>query len=253
MSDLSIKFENVSKSYEHLNIIKNLNLEITKGEFVTVIGSSGSGKTTVLKMINGLLKPTSGAVFVNDEDVANVDLITLRRQIGYAIQGTGLFPHLNVKKNMAYVLNLQGIKQSEIDSRVIELADIVSLSPDLLNRYPMELSGGERQRVGIARALAAKPEILLMDEPFGAVDEITRQVLQDEIKKIHKELKVTVVFITHDISEALKLGTKIVVMDRGEIVQIGTPQELITAPKTEFVKALVGQYLARVELTVADA
>ncbi len=240
MSKPIIKFENVTKIYDEDAVIKNLNLEIQTGEFVTVIGSSGSGKTTVLKMINGLLEPSAGRIFVKGEDISTVDQIKLRRKMGYAIQGTGLFPHLNVKKNMAYVLNLLGVKQELIDDRIDTLSQTVSVASELLERFPQELSGGQRQRVGIARALAAEPEILLMDEPFGAVDEITRRSLQDELKQIHQKLQVTVVFITHDIKEALKLGTKVIVMDKGEIVQIGSPEEIVNHPKTEFVATLVG-------------
>ncbi len=241
MSCPIIKFENVSKYYGERSVIKDLNLEIKSGEFITVIGSSGSGKTTILKMINGLLEPTDGRVFVNGEDIAQVNQIELRRNIGYAIQGIGLFPHLNVKKNMAYVLNLIGVQHEAIEERVNDLSNIVSLDIDLLTRYPQELSGGQRQRVGIARALAANPEILLMDEPFGAVDEITRRSLQDELKKIYETLNVTIVFITHDIKEALKLGTKVIVMDKGKVVQVGTPDEILNNPKNEFVKELVGR------------
>ncbi len=240
MSKPIIKYENVTKIYDEDAVIKNLNLEIQTGEFVTVIGSSGSGKTTVLKMMNGLLEPSAGRIFVNGEDISTVDQIKLRRKMGYAIQGTGLFPHLNVKKNMAYVLNLLGVKQELIDDRIDTLSQTVSVASELLERFPQELSGGQRQRVGIARALAAEPEILLMDEPFGAVDEITRRSLQDELKQIHQKLQVTVVFITHDIKEALKLGTKVIVMDKGEIVQIGSPEEIVNHPKTEFVSTLVG-------------
>ena len=241
MSNSIIKFENVSKCYGDKAVVHDLNLEIKSGEFITVIGSSGSGKTTVLKMINGLLDPTDGRVFVKGEDISQVNQIELRRNIGYAIQGTGLFPHLNVKKNMSYVLNLLGVQKELIEQRVLDLSNVMSLDQELLLRYPHELSGGQRQRVGIARALAAQPDILLMDEPFGAVDEITRRSLQDELKKIHEKLDVTVVFITHDIKEALKLGTKVIVMDKGKVVQIGTPDEILNTPKTAFVKELISQ------------
>lgn len=240
MSQIAIKFEQVSKAYGEKTILENLNLEIAKGDFVTIIGSSGCGKTTILKLINGLLTPCSGTVFVNGEDISKVNQMMLRRKIGYAIQGVGLFPHLNVKKNIAYVLHLLQKDKHQIESSVNELLQVVSLPPEMLSRYPSELSGGQKQRVGIARALAAKPEILLMDEPFGAVDEITRRSLQDELLKIHAELGVTIVFITHDIKEALKLGTKVLVMDQGEIVQLGTPDEIVNAPKNSFVSQLIG-------------
>lgn len=238
--DVVIRFDSVCKSYGKNHILSGLDLVIKKGEFVTVIGSSGCGKTTVLKLINGLLAPCSGVVYVNGEDISKVDQIELRRNMGYAIQGVGLFPHLNVKKNMAYVLHLLNKDAKKIDEKVEKLTQIVSLENEMLDRYPSELSGGQKQRVGIARALAGNPDILLMDEPFGAVDEITRRSLQDEIQKIHQKLGVTIIFITHDIKEALKLGTQVLVMDKGEIIQQGTPDEITKKPKTEFVSQLIG-------------
>ncbi|MGL4335494.1 MAG: ATP-binding cassette domain-containing protein [Turicibacter sp.] len=238
--DVVIRFDSVFKSYGENQILSGLDLKILKGEFVTVIGSSGCGKTTVLKLINGLLAPCSGVVYVNGEDISKVNQIELRRNIGYAIQGVGLFPHLNVKKNMAYVLHLLNKDAKKIDEKVEKLTQIVSLEREMLSRYPSELSGGQKQRVGIARALAGNPDILLMDEPFGAVDEITRRALQDEILKIHQKLGVTIIFITHDIKEALKLGTQVLVMDKGEIIQQGTPDEITKKPKTKFVSELIG-------------
>lgn len=240
-NEIIIRFENVSKRYEQSLILDNFNLKINKGEFLTIIGSSGCGKTTALKLINGLLTPDSGKIYIDENDISTVDQIELRRNIGYVIQGIGLFPHMNVRKNISYVLNL--IKKEDKDNiakKVINLMKIVGLNENMLERYPSELSGGQRQRVGIARALAASPEILLMDEPFGAVDEITRKLLQEEIIRIHKELGVTIIFITHDIKEALKLGSRVLVMNKGEIVQIGIPSEIINNPKTSFVKELVG-------------
>ena len=208
-SEVIIKFKNISKSYENNLILDNFNLEINRGEFLTIIGSSGCGKTTVLKLINGLLTPEAGNIYVEGKDIGEVDQIKLRRKIGYAIQGIGLFPHMSIEKNISYVLNLISKKDKvKIDKKVRELIKLVGMNEDVLKRYPSELSGGQRQRIGIARALAAEPHILLMDEPFGAVDEITRKMLQEEIIKIHKELGVTIIFVTHDIREALKLGTK---------------------------------------------
>ncbi|GAA0777845.1 ABC transporter ATP-binding protein [Clostridium subterminale] len=236
-----ICFEGVSKAYGKNLILNNFNLKINKGEFLTIIGSSGCGKTTMLKLINGLLTPEGGKVHVNGEDISKVNQIGLRRRIGYVIQGVGLFPHMNIRKNIAYVPNL--IKKDdkiEVASKVEKLIKIVGLSEDMLERYPSELSGGQRQRVGLARALAASPEILLMDEPFGAVDEITRKLLQEEILRIYKELNVTIVFITHDIKEALKLGTRVLVMDKGKIIQIGSPAEIKENPRTDFVRKLIG-------------
>lgn len=239
--DIAIKFEDVCKSYDDNCILNEFNLEVSKGEFLTIIGSSGCGKTTVLKLTNGLLEPSAGNIFIQGEDISSLDQIKLRRNIGYVIQGVGLFPHMNIEKNIAYVPKLINNKnKSEIKDKVHELIKIVGITEDMLDRYPSELSGGQRQRVGIARSLAASPNILLMDEPFGAVDEITRKLLQEEILRIHKEFNMTIVFITHDIKEALKLGTRVIVMDKGEIVQSGTPKEIKENPKTQFVKELIG-------------
>jgi len=240
-SEAIIFFENVLKRYEENLILDNFNLEVNKGEFLTIIGSSGCGKTTVLKLINGLLAPDDGKVYIDGSDIATVDQIKLRRNIGYVIQGVGLFPHMNVRKNISYVPNLiKKDDKNKILKNVNNLIKVVGMTEEMLDRYPSELSGGQRQRVGIARALAASPEILLMDEPFGAVDEITRRSLQEEILRIHKELGVTIVFITHDIKEALKLGSRVLVMNKGEIIQSGKPSEIKENPKTDFVKELVG-------------
>lgn len=240
MSEPIIRFVDVTKAYDDEAILDQFSIDIGKGEFLTIIGSSGCGKTTLLKMINGLLIPDTGTVCVQGQDISKTDLIALRRNIGYAIQGVGLFPHMTVRKNIAYVpslLNKQNRQKTE--AAVARLVKIVGLDQSLLDRYPSELSGGQQQRVGIARSLAAAPEILLMDEPFGAVDEITRRMLQDEILRIHRELGVTIVFITHDIREALKLGTRVAVMDHGGLVQIDTPENIRNHPATDFVKELV--------------
>ncbi|MHC0041066.1 ATP-binding cassette domain-containing protein [Streptococcus periodonticum] len=234
-----IEYKNVSKSYGNQDIIKQLDLKIEDGAFLTIVGTSGSGKTTLLKMINGLVKPSQGEILINDQDVQDTDLIELRRNIGYSIQGNGLFPHLTVAENIAYVLNLQKKNQVEIEKVVDEKLAMLGLDTQLKNRYPAALSGGQAQRVGIARALAATPNILLMDEPFGAVDAITRYQLQRELKLLHEETGITVVFITHDITEALKLGTKILVLDKGEIQQYGTPEEIKQQPANEFVRKLL--------------
>lgn len=234
-----IEYKEISKSYGNQDIIKNLNLKIEDGTFLTVVGTSGSGKTTLLKMINGLVKPDQGQILINSQDVQDTDLIELRRNIGYSIQGNGLFPHLTVAENIAYVLNLQKKNQAEIEKIIDEKLAMLGLDTQLKNRYPAALSGGQAQRVGIARALAATPNILLMDEPFGAVDAITRYQLQRELKLLHEETGITVVFITHDIAEALKLGTKILVLDKGEIQQYGTPQEIKMQPANDFVRKLL--------------
>lgn len=236
-----IEFEGICKSYGNKEILKNLNLCIDKGEFLTIIGSSGCGKTTLLKLVNGLIMPDKGRVLVYGEDISKISKIELRRKIGYVIQEVGLFPHMNVRKNISYVLDLiNKDNKRSIQERTEYLIKSVGLSKEILNSYPGELSGGQRQRIGIARALAAKPNIVLMDEPFGAVDEITRKLLQEEILRIYNEFNVTIIFITHDIREALKLGTRVIVMDEGNIIQSGTPTEIRENPKTIFVKELIG-------------
>lgn len=242
--EVIISFKDVSKSYDKNLILHNFNLQVKKGDFLTIIGTSGSGKTTALKLINGLLKADTGDVCIEGKNITSVDIISLRRNIGYVIQGVGLFPHMSVRKNIAYVLNLSRKKdKSKIDTTVNKLIKIVGMDKEMLDRYPSELSGGQKQRIGIARALAASPKILLMDEPFGAVDEITRKSLQEEILRIHKELGVTIIFITHDIKEALKLGSKVLIMDKGEIIQFGTPDEIKSNPKNSFVKELISSEL----------
>ena len=235
----AIEYKNICMSYNGKKIIENFNLEIEKGEFVTIIGSSGCGKTTILKMVNKLIVPTSGNIIVCGECTNSRDIIELRRSIGYAIQGSVLFPHLTVEKNIAYVPNLINKNKNMTERAVKKWMKIVGLDESLRKNYPDQLSGGQQQRVGIARALAGEPEIVLMDEPFGAVDEITRATLQDEIIRIHKETGVTIMFVTHDINEALKLGTKVLVMNNGEIQQYGTPSEIRDNPANEFVKALL--------------
>lgn len=236
-----IEFEGICKSYGDKEILKNLNLCIDKGEFLTIIGSSGCGKTTLLKLVNGLIIPDKGRVLVYGEDISKISKTELRRRIGYVIQEVGLFPHMNVRKNISYVLDLiNKDNKRSIQERTEYLIKSVGLSKEILNSYPGELSGGQRQRIGIARALAAKPNIVLMDEPFGAVDEITRKLLQEEILRIYNEFNVTIIFITHDIREALKLGTRVIVMDEGNIIQSGTPTEIRENPKTIFVKDLIG-------------
>lgn len=224
-----IEVENVKKVYGDKLILKNINLKVDKGEFVTIIGSSGCGKTTFLKLINGLVNPDFGQVYINNYDISKIDKIALRRKIGYVIQEIGLFPHMNVRKNISYIPNLiKKDSKEKVENKVRELIKVVGLKEDMLDRYPNELSGGQRQRVGIARALASDAKILLMDEPFGAIDEITRRLLQDEILRIYKEFNMTILFITHDIKEALKLGTRVIVMDKGEIIQNDTSLSILS-------------------------
>ncbi len=236
----AIEFINVKKAYDDNVILDGFNLSVPHGEFVTIIGSSGCGKTTVLKMINGLIPPTAGDILVHGESIQRRNMIQLRRNIGYAIQGSVLFPHMTVEQNISYVPNLLNKKNKEKTQQAVKKwMQIVGLEESLKNRYPGELSGGQQQRVGIARALAASPDILLMDEPFGAVDEITRGQLQTELKQIYEKTQITILFVTHDITEALKLGTKVLVMDNGVIQQYGTPRQLLHTPATPFVKQLV--------------
>ncbi|MBA4700559.1 MAG: ABC transporter ATP-binding protein [Ruminococcus sp.] len=238
----AIEFKDIKKVYGDTTVVNRFSLTIAKGEFITMIGSSGCGKTTILKMINGLVIPDEGTVLVDGKDIRNEDLITLRRNIGYAIQGSVLFPHMTVEENISYVPNLLNKKDKQKTKKAVQKwMDIVGLDKDMLNRYPSELSGGQQQRVGIARALAASPDILLMDEPFGAVDEITRVQLQEEIQRIYKQTNITVVFVTHDIAEAVKLGTKMIVMDQGTIHQYDEPANILENPLTPFVSMLVAQ------------
>ena len=234
-----IEYIDVCKKYGERVILSHFDLTVDCGTFLTIIGTSGSGKTTILKMINGLVKPDCGKILINGKDIQNEDLIQLRRNIGYSIQGNILFPHLTVFENIAYVLRLQERPEEEIKKIVAEKLDLIKLSQEIQNRYPNELSGGQQQRVGIARALASSPDILLMDEPFGAVDAITRHELQRELKELHRKTGLTVVFITHDITEALKLGTRVLVMDSGAVQQFGTPDEIKNHPANDFVKTLV--------------
>ena len=224
---------------EEHTVLKDFSMDIQDGEFISVIGGSGSGKTTVLKLINGLLIPDQGEIYVQDKAIRKVDQNELRRNIGYVIQSIGLFPHMTIEENIGYVLSLTKQDSALIQERVKEMMDIMKLEKQLLTRYPDELSGGQKQRVGIARALASHPKILLMDEPFGAVDEITRHSLQDEILRIYHELHITIFFITHDIREALRLGTRVMIMKDGNIEQFDTPDIVNKQPQTEFVRQLL--------------
>ncbi|MEA4965868.1 MAG: ABC transporter ATP-binding protein [Oscillospiraceae bacterium] len=235
----AIEFSHVSKSYEKTQVLRDISLTIRHGEFITIIGVSGCGKTTMLKMINALIAPDEGQIFVRGKDIAGTDQIALRRSIGYVIQSVGLFPHMTVRKNIEYVPHLY--QKPPAGTRSIEeLMEIVHLERELLGRYPCELSGGQKQRVGIARALAVSPGVMLMDEPFGSVDEITRKKLQESILEIHRQLHITIVFVTHDIGEALLLADRVLVLDRQSIAQFGTPDELTNRPATEFVRTLLG-------------
>lgn len=235
-----IEFQHIRKSYGTQVVLNDFQLSIEKGAFVTMIGSSGCGKTTALKLINGLLIPDEGTIRIDGTDIQTMDQNVLRRNIGYAIQGSVLFPHMSVEQNIAYVPSLLNRRDRQrTRDAVDQWMKIVHLPQELKDRYPWELSGGQQQRVGIARALAASPDILLMDEPFGAVDSITRTQLQKEIKAIHEDSGITIVFVTHDINEALYLGTRVLVMDQGAIQQYDTPDQIRSRPATDFVRQLI--------------
>ncbi|MDN5347751.1 MAG: osmoprotectant transport system ATP-binding protein [Clostridia bacterium] len=238
-----VKFENVSKVYSPgTYAVRSLNLEIAKGELVVLVGPSGCGKTTTLKMVNRLIEPTMGRIFINGQDIRYVNPAKLRRQIGYVIQQIGLFPHMTIAQNVGLVLRLLNVPKKERDKRVDALLEMVGFDPKIYrNRYPRELSGGQQQRIGVLRALAADPEIILMDEPFGALDPITREQLQDELKKLQNSLHKTIIFVTHDMDEAIKLADRIVVMREGEIVQVGTPEELLRNPANDFIREFIGK------------
>lgn len=234
-----IEYKNIGKSYNGKWVVQNFNLSINEGDFICIVGTSGSGKTTLLKMINGLLKPDEGEIMILGENILNGDIISLRRKIGYAIQGNGLFPHMTVSENIGYVPRLEKKKEEVINEIIDKMLCLVGLPLDIKEKYPDELSGGQQQRVGIARAYANSPFILLMDEPFGAVDSITRYQLQKDLKEIHKQTNCTIIFITHDIYEAFKMGTHILVMDEGKIQQYGTTKEVWNYPSNDFVKKLI--------------
>lgn len=225
-ANIAVEFRDVSYRVQQRYLLERLNLSIYRGEALVLLGRSGSGKTTTLKLINRLLSPTAGEVIVSDRSTTDWDVIRLRRSIGYVIQEIGLFPHLSVAENIAIVPSLEGWKPSRTKSRVYELLHLVGLEPEnFVSRYPHQLSGGQRQRVGVARALAADPPILLMDEPFGALDPITRLELQQQFDNLRKQLGKTVVFVTHDIQEAFVLATRIGLMQDGKLVSLGTPAE----------------------------
>jgi osmoprotectant transport system ATP-binding protein len=251
----AIHLENLTKRYpgNPEPAVDNVSMEIKAGETVILVGPSGCGKSTTLKMINRLIEPTSGRIRINDEDVTRIDPVKLRRKIGYAIQSSGLFPHMTVAENIALVPRMAGWPKGRVKNRVEEMLDLVGLDPgEFHGRYPRQLSGGQQQRVGVARALAADPPVLLMDEPFGAVDPITRDHLQDELIRLQHELHKTIVFVTHDFDEAIKLGDRIAVLrERSHIAQFDTPEAILTNPADDFVSGFVGAgaALKRLNLT----
>ncbi|WP_039058658.1 ABC transporter ATP-binding protein [Enterobacter sp. Bisph1] len=236
-----IEFNNVSKSFAGQPAVSHLDLHIATGAFTVLIGTSGSGKSTTLKMINRLVEHDEGTITFAGEEIRSLPVLELRRRMGYAIQSIGLFPHWTVAQNIATVLQLQKWSRARIDARVDELMALLGLDPSLRARYPHQLSGGQQQRVGVARALAADPEVLLMDEPFGALDPVTRGALQQEMVRIHRLLGRTIVLVTHDIDEALQLADHLVLMDGGKVVQQGTPLSMLTSPENDFVREFFGR------------
>ena len=241
MTEPMIEIEHVSKAYDGRAIVSDLTLNVPKGALCVLLGPSGCGKSTTLRMINRLVPFDSGAIRVGGEDVLQIAPEALRRRIGYAIQSTGLFPHWRVEDNIATVPRLLGWPAARVRGRVTELLTLLRLDPATYRgQYPHQLSGGEQQRVGVARALAADPDVLLMDEPFAAVDPITRDALQAELARIHQATGKTIVFVTHDIEEALRLATVIAILERGRVAQMGTPLEIVESPASDFVRDFVG-------------
>ena len=236
-----IEFKGVSRAFNGKAAVSDLSLTVAEGEFCVLLGTSGSGKSTTLKMINRLVEFDSGEIRFAGESIRQLDARDLRRRMGYAIQSIGLFPHWTVQKNIATVPALLGWSKQQVTQRIAALLALLNLDPQLLNRSPHQLSGGQQQRVGVARALAADPEVLLMDEPFGALDPVTRGALQQEMLRIHRLSGRTIVLVTHDIDEALTLADRLVLMDNGEIVQQGKPAELLTQPKNDFVRDFFGR------------
>ncbi|QNK08216.1 ABC transporter ATP-binding protein [Enterobacter sp. JUb54] len=262
-----IEFDGVSKSFAGQPAVKNLNLHLREGAFSVLIGTSGSGKSTTLKMINRLVEHDSGSLRFAGQDIRQQPVLALRRRMGYAIQSIGLFPHWTVAQNIATVPQLQKWSRQQIAARVDELMALLGLDPALGARYPHQLSGGQQQRVGVARALAANPDVLLMDEPFGALDPVTRDALQQEMIRIHRLLGRTIVLVTHDVDEALRLADHLVLMDGGEVVQQGEPLQMLLNPQNAFVETFfghselgvrllalrgVGEYLRRDERLAGD-
>lgn len=238
----AIEFQNVSKKFSKSgnNAVDHVDLTINEGEFITILGSSGCGKTTLLKLINRLYEPDEGKIILFGEDIRSVDVIQVRRRIGYVIQQVGLFPHMTIADNIATVPKLLKWSKDKISSRTDELLALVRLNPvEFRSRYPSQLSGGQQQRVGLARALAVDPKIMLLDEPFGAIDSINRLNLQDELLQIHGGLKKTFLFVTHDIEEAFKLGNRIIIMNEGKIIQFDSPENIVSSPADSFVASLI--------------
>lgn len=238
-----IEYKHVYKSYKgsDVNVIQDLNFTIEDGELIVLVGESGCGKTTTMQMLNRLIEPTKGTIKINGTDISTIETIKLRRNIGYVIQNVGLFPHWTIAENIATLLTLKKVPKDEITEKVKEYMELVNLDYDeFAFRYPNQLSGGQQQRVGVARALINEPDLILMDEPFSALDPITREQLQDELLRLHEELNKTIIFVTHDIDEAIKLGDRIAVMQNGKIAQLDSAEEILKNPANEFVEKFVG-------------
>ena len=241
MAETIIDLQNVTKFYEPGTLVlRDVSLAIPKGAFVTIIGPSGCGKTSLLRLINGMTNFDSGQIKVMGKDLIDWDKIQLRRGIGYAIQQGGLFPHLTIEQNIGFVLSISGSDSAAIENRVNSLAELMGFNERQLQSFPSALSGGQQQRAGVARALAANPEIVLMDEPFGALDNITRRKLQSELKEMHQSLGITFVMVTHDLHEAFKLGNSVVIMNEGKIEQFNTPEMILEKPSNEWVENFIG-------------
>lgn len=237
-----IEFDHVSKIYNGNKVaVEDVNLSFEKGEFICLIGTSGSGKTTTMRMINRMIDPTKGTIKIDGEDIQKKNPVELRRQIGYVIQNIGLMPHMTIRENITLVQRLLKVDKEEQNKTAEKMIDLVELPRDMLDRYPHELSGGQQQRIGVVRALAADQDIILMDEPFGALDPITRDSLQDLVKDLQDRLGKTIVFVTHDMDEALKLANRIAIMDDGKVIQFDTPENILQKPANEFVEELLGE------------
>lgn len=237
-----IEFKNIIKKYRSKTVINSFSLKVEAGQLVVFIGPSGCGKTTLLKMINKLIQPTSGKIVVNGSDISTVNPIELRRNIGYVIQNTGLFPHMTIKENLELIPKLKGEDPAAIEKKTNELLEIVGLDPkEYLHRYPKELSGGQQQRIGVARAFSTNSDIILMDEPFSALDPVTRSSLQDELFQMQKELNKTIIFVTHDMDEAIKIADKICILKDGDILQYDTPENILKNPANDFVSDFIGK------------
>ena len=237
-----IELKNVNKNFKNKKVLKDISFNINKGELVSIIGASGCGKTTTLKMINRLINPSSGQILIDGENIASKDIIKLRRNVGYVIQQTGLFPHMTVRENIELISTIEKNDKKKISKKTVELMEMVGLEKDeYLDRYPTELSGGQQQRVGVARAFATNPEVILMDEPFSALDPITRNQLQDELLELQNTLKKTIVFVTHDMDEAIKISDRICIMNEGEIAQYDTPENILKNPSNDFVSEFIGR------------